>query len=322
MTADAEKLDRAKIEQILSAIGSRREQQQSQPECQPYDWQQPHSFNEEQLTKLNDFTTQLALEISRRFGELCHADFETEIVSTTQQFAGRIIEEATENIQNHYLAFSKEGEPPWGWLCIPNATAAIWVTYMLGDSESEADPEREFSSLEISLLQDISSEVVQALSTCRKHDQLKCQDKLACGHIPFEPNQTESLLKIDFAVKSPESENQGQASLLMPCDKLEQITGKKQPRPGDYSPEQIKQTITEHLCNTSVTIAAVLGGTALTLEQAMKLRTGDIVLLNNTINEPIDVCVEDRLFFKAAPAKANGKYAIFITDYSVHDDQQ
>ena len=65
-----------------------------------------------------------------------------------------------------------------------------------------------------------------------------------------------------------------------------------------------------------VSITAQLASTVLTLEEALNLEAGDILLLDKKVNEPIELITSGRTALLGRPAKSAGKYAVVITELS------
>ncbi|MCK5472469.1 MAG: FliM/FliN family flagellar motor switch protein, partial [Planctomycetes bacterium] len=74
------------------------------------------------------------------------------------------------------------------------------------------------------------------------------------------------------------------------------------------------KAILAHLNNATVSATAQLAKMSLRFEEVMELGAGDVLVLDKKIDEPIDLIIEDKMFFKAKPAQAAGKYAVVITE--------
>ena len=60
--------------------------------------------------------------------------------------------------------------------------------------------------------------------------------------------------------------------------------------------------------------AAQLDEIMLTVEQIIGLGTDDILVLGKEINEPIELLVEKKTFFRGRLAKSSGKYSVVVTE--------
>jgi len=317
-------LSKAKIQQLLAAVGSRTTEDTSQTEAAEYDWHQPHYFSSNQLKKLDNFTRKVASVIAQKFAAFYHNDFNVTIASTTQHFANELLNELLESGQNdYYLAFGADQQRdavefahPCGLIGIPTQTAIVWATQLLGDTKSEEDSSRDLSQLEKSLLLDTASTIVEALSASSRSLNFQPAKSIVKGHPPFEPQSTEELCKITFGVKKAGSDNSSEAYLLIPCSKLESAIEKATKANDKFSNEDISKAILNHLQQMSISVTAQLASTLLSFEEIMNLQVGDILLLDKRTDEPVELIVEGRQFFQGRPAKSVGKFAVLITKIS------
>jgi len=348
--APANNLNRAKIRQLLAAIGS-KPADDTQIEATEYDWHQPHYFSSSQLAKLNNFTKKVATVMAEKFTQLYHSDFNVTITSTTQHFAGELFDQILSSGQNdYYLAFGPDQQPPrllgedksgGGFISIPAQTAATWAKQLLGDAEP--DPASAagagLSLLEESLLFDIASAIVESLSISLPATGGPLADynfqpasELVKGSAPslLQGQGTAELCKITFDVQKADSEDNAgtplrgnQAYLLIPANILAPIVGKITEADKKLSAQdsparggQVSKAIFEHLQQMPISITAQLAVAVLTFEQLMSLRPSDVLLLNKAIDEPVELIVEGRTLFRGQPAKSSGQHAVVITELS------
>ncbi len=67
------------------------------------------------------------------------------------------------------------------------------------------------------------------------------------------------------------------------------------------------------LQKTSVDIVAQSGAITMTIENILRMQTGDIIQIDYDPNSPLRILVEDQLKFNARPGTSNGRKAISIT---------
>lgn len=325
---DTDNLTKKKIQQLRRAVSSGPIEDTTQIQCTEYDWYQPRFLGSNQLRKLDGFTKTVAVAISQKFTELCHADFNTTIISITQHFADEFFKQASTSEQSdHYVAFGIDKEQgsqtqdgslgilhPCGLVGIPPQTAIAWVTQLLGDSESEKDPSKPLSQLEESLLFDIASNLVEAFSDSYGNYNLLPDKSIVRGHLPLEAEAIEETCKITFGVERTHSKKPSEAYFLIPCHRLEPIVEETAQDSAGFSPEDISKVILDHLQQVPVSVVAQLASTALSLEEIMNLQVGDVLLLDKRTDETLKLVVEDRNLFYGRPAKAGSTYAVVITE--------
>ncbi len=307
------KPNRRKIQQLLAAVGVESEEDtRSNIDAYDHKWTRPHCFSSNELKKLESFTKKVAQSCAGKFTQLYHSDFSVTISSTTQYFADEFA--ALANAQSdHYLPFGAGRGEPSGFVGIPGQTAIVWATQLLGDSESPEDTDRELSQLEKSLLCDTASSIVEALSDSSDSCDFQPAAEIVSGQLPVEFQGTEELCKISLKVKKSDSDNSSEAYFLILCDELRPVVGDRM-QAQVPSEEDISNAMLNHVHEMPVTVKVQLDSAVLTIEEAMNLDVGDILLLDKKVDEPIELILEDRILFRGRPAKCAGKYAVVITE--------
>jgi flagellar motor switch protein FliM len=307
------KLTKEKIQQLLSALASRPLEDNTQVQAEEYNWHQPHCFTHAQHNKLEDYTKKISKMIDRRFNTLCHGDFGVTITSTSQHFANELINEALESRKNdYYLAFGPNQEHPCGFVNIPIETALIWATQLLGDTPSKDDSRVDMSQLEESLLLDIASAIVDALSESHAECNFQPAKTIVKRLLPFELEGAEEFYKITFNVNRSDSDDT-EAHILIFCDNLEPVAGKAI-QTGNLPAEDVSKAVLDRLHQMPVSITARVDSVMISFDEAMALQPGDVLLLDKKADEPIELLVEGRPLFYCRPAKSIGRYAVVITE--------
>ncbi|MHC4531360.1 MAG: FliM/FliN family flagellar motor switch protein [Planctomycetota bacterium] len=305
-------MSREKIQQILASIGSQVVDENDKVEAAEYNWLQPHCFSSKQLKKLDSFTEKALQGCAEKFAQLYNNDFNVTITSTTQHFAYEFA--APEKAQNdYYLTIDTEGQT-FGLVGIPSQTAIIWATQLLGDSKAAEDTDRDLSQLEQSLLFDIASGIIKALSDSYDNYDLHPAGEVVRGQQYIELKGTEELCKITFSVKEADSENASEAYFLILCDKLKPVVGQNVQAGKDSSSETIAKAMLGHVHRFPVSVTAQLASTVLTFEEIMSLQVDDVLLLDKGVKEPAELIVEGQTIFRGQPVKADNNHAVVITE--------
>jgi flagellar motor switch protein FliM len=306
-------LSRQKIQQILASVGAQSQEEDKQNiDASDYNWNQLRCFSSGQLKELDKFTEKLAQACAEKYTQLFNSEFNVTITLTTQHFANEIMD--PENIKSdYYLDFGAENQT-FGMVGIPGTTAINWTTQLLGDTDSTEKEDRELSQLEQSLLLDIASGIIEALSDSYDNYDLQPTGEIIRGQLPVELEGTEQFCKITFSVKKPDSENASDAYFLIFCDKLEPVVGQNVQTGEDSSAKDVSKAMLEHVHKLPVAVTAQLASIALTFEEIMSLQVDDILLLDKRVNEPAELIVEGKTMLRGLPAKSNGNYAVVITE--------
>ena len=318
-------LSKEKMQQLLVAVGKTAIEDTSETNAVEHDWRQPRYFDISQLQIIDNYTKELAKAIKIKFDALYNSSFEITITSTNQIFANNLLGEVQDNGGNdYYLAFgcnqdqqvqTQENNHQCGIVHIPEQSAIEYLTQLLGDSNSgeEEDSAKEFSQLEESLLTDITSAFVEGI--CESQDICDFYKiGIIKGQLPFEPADTEILLKITLNIKKPEAENGSQAHILILSGMLETIITDNAQTDKELSAQDTSKLILTHVEQMPVSITVQLDEIMLTVEQIIGLDADDILLLGKEINDPIKLLVDKKTFFRGWPAKSGGNYSVVVTE--------
>ena len=309
---------RAKIQQLLAGLASKMPDDSKNVDAPLYDWHLPRFFTSQQMKKVADFASRAASLISEKFGALCQQTFEVTITSVSEHFAGQFLgQESTGKTQgpcNYYLHFGTTPENPCGFVSIPPQTAFVWTTQLLGDTDSKENPAKTLSELEISLLFDIASLIIDCLAAAGEKCAFRPAAKDMTDHLPFVPKPTEEFCKITLQVKKPGSDAGSEAHILIICEKLAQAIGESAQTNGKFSPKEVTGAIQNHIETIPVPITAHLACVPVTVEELLNLSTGDILVLDKKIDEPALLIAAGRTVCCGNLAKSGGNFALVITE--------
>ena len=312
-TSVADNPSRQKIQQLLDAVGVESEEDtKCNIDAYDYNWTQCRYFNSSRLKELTSFTEKVAQSCARKLTQFYQNNFSVSIVSTTQHYASEF--KGRGKSRGHYfLAFGSIPDQPSGLVGIPDQTAIVWATELLGDSKPADDSVKNLSPLEESLLHDSTSGIVEAFSESIDHCDFHPVAEIVRNQMPLEFKGHEELCKITFSVKKSGSETATEAYFLILCDEL-------RPAVEDdavaqvISAEDTSNAMLNHVYKVPVLVKAQLDSAVFTFEEIMNLSVGDVLLLDKKTDEPIDLIAKDRILFRGRPAKSAGKYAVVITE--------
>ncbi|MCF7972278.1 MAG: FliM/FliN family flagellar motor switch protein [Phycisphaerae bacterium] len=299
------------MQQILAAIGSRPEPNEiDEAALDQYDWNQIRYFDTAQIQAVTDFgekvTPLLACALKRAFRN----DFVVELTTIHQTTAAQYKDKA---LKTHaFLAFRTDDKTLQGTLALPTATTQDWQTRLLGDASNPGES-RSMSPLEVTLLSDVAVSLVEAFSAGSPYD-LVALPPLSVAHMNTPLVDTDELCTLTFRFRNPKaSEDTAQEmTLVMPCVQLgrslEGMTQTASPSQG-----QLAETMRQHVNHVPLSVTAEFASVQLTLEQAMDLHVGDVLLLGKDLDDPVALKVDDRLVFYGIPVQCEDHYAVKIT---------
>jgi flagellar motor switch protein FliM len=229
MTAPQTKL---RMQQILASIGTASEPAPPSTDAVEYNWHQPHCFNLQQLEMLDDFYKLLAQNISEKLSKLYHTDFQLQYKSATLHFANQLIA-PEQTKENFFLTFAPDNQP-FGMIQISAATAAALVAKLLGENNPQLEKDKQLSQLELSLLSDFASALIDPVSGAFSREDLKPLGSICADEIPADLPDTEEICKITLADQNNEN---SQIHLLLLCKNLEDQLGKTQNKQKPPTPD-------------------------------------------------------------------------------------
>jgi flagellar motor switch protein FliM len=306
-------LSKAKVRRLLAAVGSLRADEIMTPEAAEYDWHDPHYFDQDQCNRLAAVMSQVAVSISEKFTHFYNREFSVTPTAITQHFAGDVRELVAFD-QSWSLTFSKNKGDACGFLTVSEETALKWVTRLLGDAE-ESEPNRVLSSLEESLLDDLTSAMLEAfVSPLSARQELHPEEHVVRGQPSIQFDLTEEICQITFEIKDVNLDQFDQARFVLPGRVLAPLVGKKTQKDTPVSGEELSRMLMEHVYRMPVTVTATLCSTILGFAEIVDLRPDDVLLLGRTVDEPIELVIDERVVFRGRPARSDGHYAVFLTD--------
>lgn len=304
-------LTKEKIQQLLNAVGKRpQDGSLANPNALDYDWRTPKFFTREQLKKIENFGQKIASGLAANFKKLYYCDFEAIVSSVSQHLAGQF-QNPADNAKNYFLALTSK-DRRIACFSMPSQTAVQWATQLLGDSKSQPSQDKDLSALEITLLYDIASCAARAFSDAFADGDITPVGEITKNKFPLELDPIQDICCITVSVKKPSEATAASASFLVTSESLAAIAGQKQD--GNVSPQNVSKALLNHIQAVPVPITVRLADVNLNLQDLMSIQPDDTILLNKKINEPVDVIYNNKIIFRARPAKSEDKYAVVLTE--------
>jgi flagellar motor switch protein FliM len=314
MSPSIDHLGKTRISQLLAAVGSIPAPEQPAGDATPYDWRDPHYLNPDQLNRLAAVMSQAAARLADVFTRFFGREFDVSPTAVTQHFAGELGRGLDTN-SSYCLTFGPEKGSSCGFFAISSPTTMGWVSRLLGDTESTGDPNRSLSSLEESLLSDLVAAVLEVfLASLRPHETLKSAGRLSKGQPAVQFERIEEVCRIAFQLREAGKDESSDLTFVLSCGRLAALVGKTLPAAPRSTPQELSQTLMEHLQQMPVTITARLATAQVGFQEILNLGPGDILLLDKPIHEMVELTIEGRTAFRGRPAQSDGQYAILIKE--------
>jgi len=310
----SKKLTRRRLQQLIATARGLGAASQEPHEAQEYDWFKPHHFRPEHLAAFDQFARKLEKQIATTFDTLCQGEYQVSVKSYDQHFADRLAAQVRAECSHHYFMPVDVGDDLHsGYLAVAPQTALALVGYMLRDPNLAAGEQRELTTLEDCILVDITSYIIDAAAVVFKQaggPPVKKTGRVVRGDWPLSVAGIDDLFSIEFSVAS-ESDSIDMA-LTLRASTMEPILGIKASPGPKPSPQQIQKTILENVHHVPVEIEARLTEAHLSLNDAMSLRPGDILLLGKKVSEPLEMLLNRRPCFHAHLARTSSRYALVL----------
>lgn len=282
-------------------------------EYSEHNWHKPRHFSLEQLAALKLFSEKVAEHIQADMTNLCHGDFRVSTYAITEHFSYTLEKDFYNTDQNYYLNFGNSPGKFQGFISISKKSAMAIVKFVLGEDEEQDSDNKSITTLEESLLFDTAETALRSLnktSQGRDGETFSVDDCLLRGNWPLDLDNLEELCRIDFKIENRTFS--AEISLIIVSDLLEpalRISGEQQ----KITEEDIKNAIVSNLKNVPINIKTKISTETLPMQEISRLQPGDVVLLNKSIEEPIEILANGKVLLHANPGIYNNRYAVTIT---------
>jgi flagellar motor switch protein FliM len=321
MTNQTENPGRVRIQQLLAHLASKMPDDSKSADAPLYDWHLPRFFTGRQMKKVSDLASMAAPLIAKKFGDLCQQSFDVTITSASEHFASQFLGQQpdppagkTQGPCNYYLHFGTTPENPCGFVSIPPQSAVAWTTQLLGDTDTKENADKTLSELEVSLLFDMASLIIDCFAAAGEKWLLRPAAKELTNHLPFIPKPTEEFCKITFQVKVTGTDIVSEAHILILCENLAQAIGESSGANAKFAPKEISGAIQNHIETTPIQITAQLACVPVTVEELLNLSADDILVLDKKIDDPAVIIAAGRTVCRGKIAKSGGNFALVISE--------
>lgn len=316
MTEDAgnNMFSRDQLRQLLAKARENGPVEETSVDAVDYDWSVPHHFGPMQQKKLKQFTEEMSLDLSEQFAEMCGEELTVSISGITEHFSGALTKEYATDKDTCYLTFGETGKKPVGVLVMSKKTSVHWAAKVLHDTPPEDIENCEMSQLEKSMLSDIASATVRTFSeSCVKNNLafFKAAESLTNEEWPLELSDFEELSRISFTAQSGSDETE--ASFVVISRVFDGLFISTNDNTTPPTETEVRNLIISHLNDIPIPVKAVLGRANISVSDLMTVEKGDVLVLDKRIDSPIEILIDDTIFFMGRPAKSMKKCAVAIT---------
>ena len=194
------------------------------------------------------------------------------------------------------------------------------VDRLLGGTGTALDKERDFSEIELTIIERIFSICVNLLKEPWEN-VIKVTPRL--GRIEtnsqfaqiISPTETIAIITINLKIGDVE----GLMNVCLPYTLLEPVMDKLNTKfwfsnMQEKDPTMYGEVIENVISKTKVPIKAILGESKVNVSDFVNLQIGDIIKIDKKVDQELDVYVGNIKKFNALPGYFEDKYAVRITD--------
>ncbi len=311
MTPDTVRTNRM-MSDFLAAAKSRPVPAQAETDAGDYDWDSPSIFTLDELENLEKFAAQAGIEISKALSGQIREQVELQSDKPGQYYAEKLPLLDSEAV-NYCVALTTDGGPNCGLIAIPVEQTIEWITKVLGGSTGASAQDRELSSLESALLQDILASVAKAFSGAFQQVGGKAvqagKEIIAKAELP-EANRDDEYILLSF--RTGQEAERPAISIVLTGEILAPAAGASGGKQDNESPESIRKKMLANVEQAHVEGHVRLGAANLTIREVMSLEEGDVLLINKKIDEPVEFIVQGKAIMSGYPVRCEGQYALRI----------
>ncbi|NLW84150.1 MAG: FliM/FliN family flagellar motor switch protein [Phycisphaerae bacterium] len=286
------------------------------PEVETVDWRIPHRFSQESAISLKSLAAKLAGHLEKCLDNLSGQPFEMTVEGIHERYAEQLyLHVSQQQPPMYYLPLTQAGKGHIGFIRLPFETAAILVGCMLRDPDAEIGKDGQMSSLAESILTDAAAGLADAVA--------KGFDEYGVGTI----DKAERLVYLDWPVRFRDLEDLCEFEFKAVCEQvtlnvtltvmdevIAEIAQLKGPFGRAEEKNEQSDRIVKRMHDAPMAVAALLSSGLMALNTMLTLETGDVVILDRKITEPIDVLVNGQPCLRAWPAAHDGRCAMLIAD--------
>ena len=305
------------LQQLLSTVGSKTSSEHTLVEVKPFDWKRPRYFKAVEMNQLESLIKNIEQSASDKLTSFFRCEYKVTLKSLNQRYGREDINSKSKDI--YCLGFGPDAEHLHGVLKVPSATAKACISIILGESGAD-EGEKKMTQLEESLIMDIGTVLIKVFCSSHKSLNWTPAKKIAFDLCPAGLQANDEICEIVFNLQKASSDLSYQATIIVMCNKLDALVGKAAVE-NKVSPADVSKAMIGYLQNIDIPAQIILDSTTLSLEDAMMLQEGDILLLDKKINHGADLFVQGVNLYQGRLAKSKNKRAFVVTGLPQKKDE-
>ncbi|MCR5303747.1 MAG: flagellar motor switch protein FliM [Lachnospiraceae bacterium] len=319
----SEVLSQAEIDNLLNALSAgeldaESLQDQNDRQVKNYDFERPAKFSKEHLRTLEI--------IYEHYGRLLSTNLPVYLRKTVQASVASsetvTFSEFTNALQTPSILGIVDFRPLNGDIILEMSTnlGFTMIDRLLGGIGTALDKERDFTEIELTILQKMMIICVQLMHDPWKNvvdispvmDRLETNPQFAQV---ISPTDMVAIVTLNMKIGDVE----GFVNVCLPFFTLETVMDRLNTKfwftnMQESADEDYTENLEVMLKHVDVPVKAVLGNTSITVAEFTTLQIGDIIKLERHTEDELDVYVGDMRKFNALPGSSKEKYAVRVTE--------
>lgn len=318
-----EVLSQNEIDNLLKALSTGEldideAKNKDEKQIKNYDFARPAKFSKEHLRTMEIIFEHFARLMATNLPAYLRKSVTVDVVSSEVV----IYSEFSNALSNPVLLGVVDMQPLSGNVIMEIASNLGYavVDRLLGGYGNSLDKPRDFSEIELSILERIFSICVNLLQEPWKNvvkisprlERIETNSQFAQI---ISPSETIAIITLNIKIGDVE----GLMNICLPFDTLEPVIDKLNTKywfasMKDKDENSYEDIIEGAIGKARIPMKAVLGGSRISVADFANLQLGDIIRLDKKVDEELDVYVGNIKKFKALPGYSDDKYAVRVTE--------
>ncbi len=301
------------IQTLLKSAGDGDKVFGSETETADYDWAKPSNLIPKQIERLNAFVAEAAEGVSKALEQFLRIDITLTSADPTHHFGEKLRAEQVETDLFSVGLVDAQGTQ-MGFVALAGQAVNEWMAKLLGGSQIDLTDGTELSPVEQALLMDLFSVVNQSFWDSAPppfRPKLTLEKTITKGSFPLDPEFMGSYCRMDL--NPAEGEAKPVASLVLASDLIEAVAnGNGQAEIRREHPDD-KARLRGHAEKIMIQTTVSLGTVQVSMRDLISLQTGDVLLINRRVEEPIELQLGGETIFVGSAVQSDGQCAIQIS---------
>lgn len=325
----AEVLSQSQIDELLNNITQGENVTLNNDEIdgkniKDYDFRSPKKFTKEHIKTINSVHQNFARLLSTYFSGLLRYYSEISVLSIEEQryheYSNALPDGILIGVVDLLPHDEKNVDNALALIDIPTSIGYLFIERLLGGMGEKYELERDFTEIEMALLKSvfnrISREYEDSLRNFIDIDvKLRSIETNSRLMQVIMPDDTVVIIVLDVKIK----DIQDKFVICLPAIELEDLIshftsddllyGKKR-----YNADEqiIKKNILQGIAKTKLSVSAIIDTVQIELEDILSLRVGDVIPLNKTVNDNIQILVDNTPWVEGKIGCKKNKKAVKI----------